>query len=129
KDRYLLPMIGPAAVLTARCIAAYFEERPRDPQGDWVGWLHWGLLAGVAIGLPALGAMNIKGLRTIDGTPWYTPAFATAAIALAAILLIVGLWIHMTRRSAMTLITLLLMLLVGDVFMRGYRQTKNGLSE
>jgi hypothetical protein len=124
KERYVLPMAAPAAVLAARCLIAYLAERSRN---DWVPWLHWGILAAVAIGLPILGATGMRGLRTVEGRPWYTPTYAAGAAVIAALLVTIGIlaW----RRGAVLLPTFALMLAVSVIFMRGYRETPNGRSE
>jgi 4-amino-4-deoxy-L-arabinose transferase-like glycosyltransferase len=130
KERYVLPVCGAGAVLAARCLAAYFSERPRDTGRDWIGWVHWSLLAVVAIGLPVLGATGkVKGLTTPDGRPWHSAAYAAAAVAIALVLLTIGARLDFARRNGMVFISFLLMLLVADVFMHGYRGTPSGRSE
>src|SRR5690348_8703784 len=80
KERYILPICGGGAVLAARCVAAYFAERPREVGRDRIGWVHWSLLAVVAVGLPLLGATGkVKGLITLGGRPWYSPVYAAGA--------------------------------------------------
>jgi 4-amino-4-deoxy-L-arabinose transferase-like glycosyltransferase len=128
KERYLLPLMGPAAVLTARCVMEHRSERERSAKQDWVPWVYWGGLAVVGLGLPIVGAMGIKGMKTVEGRAWYSPAYAVGAAGIALGLLIVGLWAERRRRGGTVLVTFALMLVCCDVFMHGYRQTNNGRS-
>jgi 4-amino-4-deoxy-L-arabinose transferase-like glycosyltransferase len=130
KERYALPVAGPAAVLAARCFIAYLAERPRDAKRDWVGWLHWIMLAVITIGLPLAGAMgSIKVLRTLEGTPWYSHSYAIGAVAIGGALCCAGLAVHLRHRPGTLTIMFLIMLLVNAVFMHGYVQTASGRSD
>jgi 4-amino-4-deoxy-L-arabinose transferase-like glycosyltransferase len=128
KERYLLPLMGPAAVLTARCIVEHRGQRQRSAKQDWVPWVHWAGLAVVGLGLPIVGAMGIKGVRTVEGSPWYSAGYAVGAVAIATVLLGMGAWLERTRRGGTVLMTFALMLVSCNVFMHGYRQTSNGRS-
>ena len=127
KDRYLLPILAPAAVLTARAALAYLQDRPRSARHDWVGATHWIILAVPALAVPALGLTKLP--HQFTGLPAFSLPYASAALALAVALLLAGLFIHLTRRPGFLFITLLLMLLTAHVFTVGYANTLPGQSE
>jgi 4-amino-4-deoxy-L-arabinose transferase-like glycosyltransferase len=127
KDRYLLPILGPCAVLAARCALVYFSERPRSAARDWVGWVHWIILAVASLGLPILGLTGLP--QRFNGLPAYSPRYASIVIATATVLLLAGLFTHLTRRRGMLVISALLMFLTAHVFTVGYRDTAPGQSE
>ncbi len=130
KDRYLLPLIAPAAVLTARCAKIYLAHRPASAKRDWFGWLHWTTLILVALALPILGAAGrIKSLTTLDHRPWFSPSFAAAAIASALVIGALGLRAHLLRKPGTFLYTIFLMLLVVTLIELGYRNTVGGRSK
>ena len=95
KERYLLPMAAPAAVLAARALALYLRhrsERRPDPAGWVADAVTWATAAVLAVGTSVLGATHRHGFLSADGvTPWFTPAAAAAAAGLAAAVLLAGL--------------------------------------
>jgi 4-amino-4-deoxy-L-arabinose transferase-like glycosyltransferase len=123
KERYLLPLIGPASILAARGIVAMLDptDKRRVPP-----LVQWAILAVIAIGLPIAGAISLK---RIDGTPWYTHASAACAAVVAATLIVIG--IQQSRRYGFVLVvaTAVIMLMLQPLFLFGYRDAREGRSE
>ena len=127
RDRYLLPMIGPAAIIAAYGV---LQHLPR-----WGKWnaiqkamvvIHAiGLLA-IVFGLAVLGHFR---LTTVDGAPWYDTrqsaifCIASVAICFAAV------WIYRHFRAGLIGGTVCLMLMTNLFFLMGYRNSSNGRSE
>jgi 4-amino-4-deoxy-L-arabinose transferase-like glycosyltransferase len=127
RDRYLLPMAGPAALLAAYGVLRHVPAwRKWTNLQKWLVILHGLCIATIAIGLPIYGAWK---LTTVDGQPWYTPAFASAVVASATMILLAGILVY--RRSRLGFIggTVLLMLLSNLVFLWGYKDSSSGRSQ
>jgi 4-amino-4-deoxy-L-arabinose transferase-like glycosyltransferase len=123
KDRYALPMIPPAAVLAGAALARHVWERRQD---RWILVAQWALVGAIALGLPIAGFAL---LRTIDGSRWYTPVFATAAAGYGAITILVGILMSRRTIAALFVATLAIMLGAQAMFMDGYRDAREGRSE
>jgi 4-amino-4-deoxy-L-arabinose transferase-like glycosyltransferase len=127
RDRYLLPMIGPAALLAAYGL---LRQLPRWNSGTrlqrWLVLLHGVVVAALGIGLPILG---LVWLTTADGRHWYAPAGAAAAVVAALAILAVGLPLYRRNRIGLVAGTAAMMFLAYVVFMRGYRDSSSGRSE
>jgi 4-amino-4-deoxy-L-arabinose transferase-like glycosyltransferase len=127
RDRYLLPMIGPAALL-----AAYGVLRHVPRWGRWTPFqrtlviTHGIAIAAIAIGLPIYGATK---LQTVDGLPWYGAPIATAAAGAAIVILIAGVLAYRKTRVGFVAATVALMVLANIVFMWGYKDSSSGRSE
>jgi 4-amino-4-deoxy-L-arabinose transferase-like glycosyltransferase len=71
KERYLLPMIVPAAVVVARAVVEHLDTRHlRNAADRVVVAAHWVSLLVIAVGLPIAGATT---LTKLDGAHWYSP--------------------------------------------------------
>jgi 4-amino-4-deoxy-L-arabinose transferase-like glycosyltransferase len=123
KERYLLPLAGPAAILAARGIAAMLDpaERRKIPPA-----LHWAIIAVIGIGLPIAGATSLK---RVDGVPWYPPVLGACAAVVIAMLIIIA--IQQARRHPFVLVIApaAVMLLLQPIFLFGYRDAREGRSE
>lgn len=128
-DRYLLPMVGPAAVVAAVGLRAHLRawRRWRWPQVDRVvASLHLALLAVAAIGLPLAGAIW---LRRPEGAAWFP--LATALVVGLSLLAMWGLTVWLYRLWPGGLITGTTMLTLGlaAAFIWGYRTSRQGRAE
>jgi 4-amino-4-deoxy-L-arabinose transferase-like glycosyltransferase len=126
-ERYLLPMLAPAALAAAHGAisllhAGEWSERARRS----LAAAHWGLLLLMCLGIPAAGAI---GQILPDRQPWWGWGFAaTAAIAM----LVLWAWAaRCVRRRPTWFIgaTMLIMYAVHAVFLHGYRASPPGRSE
>ncbi|HTW95514.1 MAG TPA: glycosyltransferase family 39 protein [Tepidisphaeraceae bacterium] len=123
RDRYMLPMFGPAAVITAWGI---LRTVPR--WGDWdygqmgLLWIHYVVLFGMACLLPIAGMIGAGGLRTATGAPWYSARFALASSSLALILFVLALVWYRRQWSGFVGGTVVLALAFTLIFNWGYRK-------
>jgi len=130
RDRYLLPMLGPAALIAAHGVLRHVPE--------WRKWtktqkqlviLHGAIVAVIAIGLPLAGATGVLSLVTVDGKPWYTPAFAAAVCFAALVIYIAAIFTYRLHRIGLTAGTVALMLMTNIVFLWGYKDSASGRSQ
>jgi 4-amino-4-deoxy-L-arabinose transferase-like glycosyltransferase len=130
KDRYLLPLLGPGAILIAASLRA-FLALPRVRGIDkFAEILHWAILVTVGVGLPLLGATTwLDDMRTWDGRAWFSPALAAATVALALLVILTGLYHQSRRRWAFVAATVVLVLAGQTLFCFGQALTPQGRSE
>jgi 4-amino-4-deoxy-L-arabinose transferase-like glycosyltransferase len=122
KERYLLPLLAPAAILAAIGVRNVIRCGARWP---WL--IHGASLVAIAVGLPVAGRLW---LTTIDGRPWYTGRFTAVAVAIGAIIVLSGfIWSARRGAAAIIITTLAIMLFAQAVFMRGYRGSNEGRSD
>jgi 4-amino-4-deoxy-L-arabinose transferase-like glycosyltransferase len=127
KERYLLPMTVPAAVVVARAVVEHLDTRHlRNAADRAVVIAHWIGLLVVAIGLPIVGATK---LTTVEGRPWYPRDHAAVAAVAAVTIIVIGIVMHRRRSGAIVAATLLLMLGMQSFFLEGYRNSREGRSE
>ncbi len=124
-DRYLLPMVGPAAMVAAIGFLKRDDEALRP-------WWHlamggtWGVLGVVAIALPVAGTTV---LRTIRGTVWWSwPMALAVAIALLAVLLVAWWW-DRSRELGVLPAAMIVMLAAQAIYQSGYRHSDGGMSD
>ena len=128
-DRYLLPMVGPAAVVAAIGLRAHLRawRRWRWPRADrTVASLHFGLLLVAAIGLPVAGATV---LRTPGGAAWYPAATALILAACLAAMSGLAVWLYRHWPGGLVMGTTMLTLGLAAAFIWGYRSSRQGRAE
>jgi 4-amino-4-deoxy-L-arabinose transferase-like glycosyltransferase len=129
KERYLLPMVAPAAVLTAWALLRCLTHR--DAGARVLAAAHWIVLAVAAVALPIAGAFSHwPWLLTGDHAPWYSPTPALAFAASVAALVAGGFLAQ--RRwplAAMPAVTFFVMLALQVLFFAGYRYSADAASE
>jgi 4-amino-4-deoxy-L-arabinose transferase-like glycosyltransferase len=123
KERYLLPLAGPAAVLAARGLGAMLDSRERRRIPTWV---HWATIAIIAVAFPIAGATVLKRL---GGGPWYPPRLA-ACLGVAVVMLLL-IFILQSRRHPFAAVIgpAVIMLVLQPIFFFGYRDTREGRAE
>ena len=127
KERYLLPMIGPAAILAAHAAVRLKRAHPLRQKAARVVWnIHWGLLSVLTIGLPLFGGIKLKRL---DGGFWYSPTLAILASMAGAGVIAIGLFLQRMRRDSFILTGGAVMLLVNLLLLYGLTASPEGLSE
>jgi hypothetical protein len=93
-ERYMLPMIVPAAVIAGGAAAAWFRSDRSDPAGRVIESMHWLTLAVMAVGVPVAGLISPRvGL----GPPWFSAPVALVIAASALLVLFAG--VHVVRRT------------------------------
>jgi 4-amino-4-deoxy-L-arabinose transferase-like glycosyltransferase len=122
-ERYLLPMLAPAAIICA----TGFLRRGKDSQrahGVITG-ITWTILAILAIGLPVIGAVA----QRVDGGHWWSKS-AAAVMAVGGTALIALAWTcdHTGRRSLIP-VSIVIMLSSQALFTYGYRNSDRGRSD
>lgn len=127
KDRYMLPMVVPAAVICGYGVVVWMRSwrSPRNLADKVVLALHGLLMVGLIAGLLIAGSGPMK---TIFGTPWYPKPLAIwAGVAFGAVVL---LTVVLQRRRAwpVPVATFGLMLGVLAMLLIGYRDSQDGRS-
>lgn len=126
-ERYLLPMLAPAAVAAAHAVIAIVRSTTvHVTLWRMAWWMHWGLLLAICVGVPSAGAIG-------DVLParqaWWTPRFAAVAAAVLVIAWAAALLVSIRRRTRIAPATMLVMFAVHGVFLHGYRDSPPGRSE
>ena len=129
RKRYVLPMLGPASVLTAAAVLAVVRAMRGDRAARALRVAQGAILACIALGLPLVGGTGLHpDVRTTDGAPWYPPAMAIA-LGIAGALLCAGTLILARRRpGAVFAATVLVMLLVYPAYAWGFGRSHKGHS-
>ncbi len=124
-ERYLLPMLAPAAVLCGEALLRQRDDRYERAKSVALAFT-WSSLAALAIGLPLAGLLYEK---TVSMQSWWNWPLALAFTAGAGLILIVA-WTQRRRGIAMMVVTaIVIMLAVQALFMHGYASSANGRSE
>jgi 4-amino-4-deoxy-L-arabinose transferase-like glycosyltransferase len=129
RDRYVLPMVGPAAILAAAGATHCLREIRRGDKGAliWRAVHYWTLLV-LATVLPIGGAIGAFDQVDMSQKPVFGPALALGAIAVCWLLLGIGFLLRNTRRPALAPITAAVMLVLQALFFWGYSKTDDGVS-
>ncbi len=127
KERYLLPMLPPLAIICARGMAAWLDAPKSERTGRWVTGIHVFSLAIICIGFPILGATHPDLVR-LDGSPWYPRDLAMWLAVGFAMVIGLGLVSRVHRRAALVVATFVCMIAFQAVVMFGYRDSESGRS-
>ncbi|HEX8521470.1 MAG TPA: phospholipid carrier-dependent glycosyltransferase [Tepidisphaeraceae bacterium] len=126
-ERYLLPMLAPAAILAARAFLHREETAERGADAGWrlaMGFT-WLVLGVLALGFPLAGPF----LRTQAGAPWW-PLWVGGILAFAGAVVVISCWRWDRVRELGALpASLLVMLLTQALFLHGYARSPGGLSD
>ena len=126
RDRYVLPLIPPAAVIAAFGLSRYLSGSHRS---QWPLIAHWATVALVSIGFTIAGASGIKIFRTVDGKPWLSIAQATLMIVITIVLLLFCVRWKSPAAARLAIGTFAIMLVVQAGFTHGYARSVHGVSE
>jgi 4-amino-4-deoxy-L-arabinose transferase-like glycosyltransferase len=123
-DRYLLPMVAPAAVI---CAAGFLSrDAALDGLRGVVNIFTWGFLLVLGIGLPLSGVWWQRG---IDGRPWFSLAMGMGAAAILGLIIVGGWWIDSSGRRTLLPVGAAVMLIANTLFTLGYANTDRGRSD
>ena len=122
KERYMYPVIGPAAVLAGHGLVELFDKRARWTRWDKAGVVqHWVLLALIGVGAPL-------------GAGWFLREFAipmslAGAVAVGTGVAIVAGALIRRQPAGLLAATAVVMLGASAVIVRGYANTEKGRSD
>jgi hypothetical protein len=121
KDRYLLPLIGPASVLAARSLSQILDDAVEGQR--LYRAIQWMTMLVIGVGLPIVGATVLKRLT---GGPWYPPMLGGCAAVFIAMLIVIA--IQQSRHFPFLLIIApaVVMMMLSPLFFFGYRDTREG---
>ncbi len=127
KERYLLPMVGGAAVVAGwglgLCLPGLSGIARNVRQG--VIGVQAGVLAGVGVMVPLLGATGLVGvMRRADGTAWFSWGLAGLAAAACVVILWAGWYWQRRRAESLVLSGALVMVIVQTTGMWGHRHSE-----
>jgi len=121
KERYLLPMIGPAAILIAYAILT--RDIP-DRFCTLLGGIQWCLAAGLGVLFPLVGVTRLLPVMTrADGSTWFTWALAIPVAGFSLLVLLVGLRLYRRHPMSLVVTTVLLMLVMQTMSTHAYRHS------
>jgi 4-amino-4-deoxy-L-arabinose transferase-like glycosyltransferase len=129
KERYLLPMVPAAAILTAHGLLALRDQvlaqRIRLPL-----IVHWVIVAGLGVVVPLMAAMKrIPGMLTVDGQAWFSWPLAGGLAVGCGALVAVGAYLGRGRIWGVIAPTVVVMLLMNPALMWAYGRSEAGRSE
>jgi 4-amino-4-deoxy-L-arabinose transferase-like glycosyltransferase len=127
RDRYTLPMLGPAAIIAARGVmehlARWHAKWDLGGRAAIVG--HWLIVGVLAIGFPLWGAWK---LTTVEGTAWFTPPQAMGMAGAMGAVVLLGAILHARWRGGLVAATVAVMLMWQAAFVWGYKDSLSGRS-
>jgi 4-amino-4-deoxy-L-arabinose transferase-like glycosyltransferase len=127
KDRYLLPMLGPMAIIMARGALRMVRLRAsRMPLARWLNGIHWAVLALMVVWLPIAGAFV---LREADGRFWYSRGEATALLLALGLAVGAGAWARERWKWSVIASGVGVLLLFNAAFLQAWSRCPDGLSE
>jgi 4-amino-4-deoxy-L-arabinose transferase-like glycosyltransferase len=127
KERYLLPMAGPAAIL---CAHAATRMKRSFPPRDWAArmvWIsYWSILLVFAIGVPVAGSVFLKGRH---GESCYSIVLITIILVLGLAIVLAAMFLQSRYRQSFLYAGTALMILLNAFFLYGWSRSVAGLSE
>jgi 4-amino-4-deoxy-L-arabinose transferase-like glycosyltransferase len=122
-ERYLLPMLAPASVISAAGFVRGLPELERARR--WIVAFTWGALLMLAVGVPFIAAIF---LRPVNGTASWSLQSAAAASGVGLAIVAVA-WIPRSiRQQSLIPVGVVVMMLSYAVFLRAYAGTRQGQS-
>jgi 4-amino-4-deoxy-L-arabinose transferase-like glycosyltransferase len=123
-ERYLLPMLAPAAVI---CAAGFVRRLDRDAKRAWdiIAVCTAITVLVIGLGLPIAGATFLK---QSTGASWWSVNTALFAAAVSVVIFIFARSVFESRRSALIVGGMAIMTWVQAVFVYGYSTSTRGRS-
>jgi 4-amino-4-deoxy-L-arabinose transferase-like glycosyltransferase len=129
KERYLLPMLPAAAILTAHGVLTLRDQLLAD-RTKIAAIAHWIILIALGVLLPIAGALpELSTMKKLDGGPWFSWPFAITLAIASAIIIAVGIYFSRNRLAPLIISTIAVMLLIQPALIWAYRDTRAGRSE
>ena len=134
RDRYVLPMLGPAAVLCGFALLEYLASLKR-PNAEsnlskrWPVGAHWILVIGIIVILGIGGAVGLGTMRTVERKPWFSPLVAVGVVLPCLAILSISIrWKNpgVVRLVGGTFAVMMAMAIAGAY---GYSKSREGRSE
>lgn len=133
RDRYVIPMIPPAAVIAGwGLIRSLSQISPSGLNARLSSRLpfaaHWCIVMACVIGLPVAGALGIGPFRTIRGEAWFSTGQAIGLLLTGTVILAYS--IQLQRPIAALLVggTFVVILVAQAAAAWGYARSPNGVS-
>ena len=127
--RYLLPVLAPAAVLTAAGVRLWWSAPGHDGIARLVEALHWVGLAVLVIGVPLAASTMPSQFERIEGGAWFSSTTGAACAAAGAMVVIGGAIATRRARVALLVASVASMLALQVFFIRGYRDSPRGRAD
>ncbi len=128
-ERYLLPMLPAAAIITALAVVEHLDAIRWGRIDRMLNFAHWLTLAAIAVAFPIAASGLIRQITRIDGQPWFTPAIGWQSGLFAASVIAVSILLQRRSRWTLPTATLALMLGTQSLFIAGYAQSGPGRAE
>lgn len=133
RERYVLPLIGPTAVLCGWGLLGYLRglagRSDRSVGPRWPLIVHWITVCLIGLGLPILGAAGVNQFRTVEGRPWFSPLLAGSITLLVIIILVASVRWKRPGLAGIAGGTFAVMLVAQASFIYGYSRSPGGISE
>jgi 4-amino-4-deoxy-L-arabinose transferase-like glycosyltransferase len=127
KERYLLPMAGPAAIIAAHAATRMKRAFPQKHLAVKFVWgSHWVILLIMAIGLPLVANMVFKGR---EGQNCCSLALVAITLIISLSIVAGGILVQSRLRQSFVYSGAALMVVLNAFFMYGWSQSTLGLSE
>ncbi len=127
KERYLLPLIAPAAIICARGMLAFLELPTQDKTARWIAVVHYILLAGISVALPVAASIH-SAFLSVDGKHWFEMKLAVWFVVILACVIGLGILYQSRYRASLIISTFFTMLILQAIIMFGYRDSESGRS-
>ncbi len=137
RERYLVPMLGPAAVIAAWGIQSCYRSVGRFLTDQLLVAFQWLTLAGAVAALLWVGCshgpvqvwkMTFDGLRSMNGQPWYTPTFAVVLATVLLLVIVQGLWMPSRGGLSLAVVSVVVMLTLQWAYIHGFRGARDNHS-
>jgi hypothetical protein len=127
KERYLLPMAGPAAIVAAHAATRMKRSlSPKDLAAKSVWASYWLILLIMAIGLPLVANLVFKGR---EGENCCSVALVAGTLIISLAIVVAGMFMQSNVLQSFLYSGAALMLVLNAFFMFGWSQSVMGLSE
>lgn len=131
KDRYLLPLIGPACVIAAYGAWLYIRMGGgANPFWRKLALAHWVIIAAEAVGFPIVAMTRLlEASAMAGGGPWLPWRLGASAACAGAAIVATGYFVQRRHSWSIVITSVLAMFLASVIFSYGYARDDGGCSE